>query len=523
MISSTSRLPQQAIPNLQQAAGILPTKEQLEMLQNLQAMQNLQAALASGNLAAGNLVSGNLAAAAAAASGSGLAAGNLTAGNLFTGTGNNLVAGFAGAGFMPTREQFEALQKAQLEAAMQKAQLEATAKLMQQNRLLLSPTDALQQQQQQQQQQSAQLAFLPMASLLGTTTNPLSNTNKVTSPGSTSNIPLNYPSLSSETTSSTSDVSGGRKPVTQSNSAPNGPQGLQAPQVDTVLKQFQFQHQNLLQQQQKLYEHYLQQHQAIMQQQAKDRKHFEAQLQGIALMHQRHQEQLEQQQELLRRAQAEQQRELEQQHQALIFRQIEVQKYQQINTQMQQQVAKNRSLIPLHRISQPPTSNDLVMLPISTSGKQGTVNVGGSSEEAAMRQSTSVEANGTSAFTAQKHHHQQHSHINGHTSSTSSVAGGHTSITPLMSTVSVATHSSLGSTSSSASSASNLTLGGSSEGSSTGFVYDTMMLKHQCSCGGSHPEHPGRLQSIWARLYEMGIVQRCQVSAAAAVEWAHTH
>ena len=471
------------MPTFQQAAGVLPTKEQMEMLQNLQAMQNLQTALAAGNL--GNLAAG------------GLAVGNLTAGNLVAGAGGNLVAG---AGFMPTQEQLQALQKAQLEAAMQKAQLEATAKLMQQNRLLLSPTDALQ----QQQQQSAQLAFLPMASLLGTT-NPLSNTNKVTSPGSTSNIPLNYPSLSTENSSSTSDLGSGRKPVTQSNSAPNGPQGLQAPQYDTVLKQFQFQHQNLLQQQQKLYEHYLQQHQAIMQQQIKDRKHFEAQLQGIALMHQRHQEQLEQQQDLLRRAQQEQLRELEQQHQALIFRQIEVPKYQQINTQMQQQAVKNRSLIPLHRISQPPTSNDLVMLPISASGKQG------SSEEAAVRQSATVETNGPSAFTAQKHHYQ---HSNGHTSSSSSLAGGHTSITSLMSTVSVATHSSLGSTSSSASSVSNLTLGGSSEGSNTGFVYDTMMLKHQCSCGGSHPEHPGRLQSIWARLYEMGIVQRCQVRSS---------
>ena len=490
MISSTARLPQQAMPIFQQAAGLMPTKEQLEMLQNLQAMQNLQAALAAGNLATGNV--GNL----------GLTPGNLAAGNLVAGA----------AGFMPTREQLEALQKAQLEAAMQKAQLEATAKLMQQNRLLLSPTDAL-----QQQQQSAQLAFLPMASLLGNTS-PLSNTNKVTSPGSTSNIPLNYPSLSTEN-SSTTDLGSSRKPVTQSNSAPNGPQGLQAPQYDTVLKQFQFQHQNLLQQQQKLYEHYLQQHQAIMQQQVKDRKHFEVQLQGIALMHQRHQEQLEQQQELLRRAQQEQLRELEQQHQALIFRQIEMQKYQQINTQMQQQAVKNRNLIPLHRISQPPTPSDLVMLPISTSGKQGTVNVGGSSEEAAVRQSGTVETNGTSAFTAQKHHYQ-HSHSNGHTSSASSLAGGHTSITPLMSTVSVATHSSLGSTSSSASSVSNLTLGGSSEGSSTGFVYDTMMLKHQCNCGGSHPEHQGRLQSIWARLYEMGIVQRCQVRTD-AIEWAH--
>ncbi|XP_028415768.1 histone deacetylase 4-like isoform X1 [Dendronephthya gigantea] len=46
----------------------------------------------------------------------------------------------------------------------------------------------------------------------------------------------------------------------------------------------------------------------------------------------------------------------------------------------------------------------------------------------------------------------------------------------------------------------------------TGLVYDTLMLKHQCTCGdvSSHPEHPGRLQSIWARLQETGVVSRCE-------------
>ncbi|XP_031551234.1 histone deacetylase 4-like isoform X2 [Actinia tenebrosa] len=46
----------------------------------------------------------------------------------------------------------------------------------------------------------------------------------------------------------------------------------------------------------------------------------------------------------------------------------------------------------------------------------------------------------------------------------------------------------------------------------TGIVYDTLMLKHQCSCGdtSSHPEHPGRLQSIWARLQETGVTNICE-------------
>lgn len=47
----------------------------------------------------------------------------------------------------------------------------------------------------------------------------------------------------------------------------------------------------------------------------------------------------------------------------------------------------------------------------------------------------------------------------------------------------------------------------------SGIAYDTMMLKHQCTCGdtGPHPEHPGRLQSIWARLQEVGYIARCEV------------
>lgn len=45
----------------------------------------------------------------------------------------------------------------------------------------------------------------------------------------------------------------------------------------------------------------------------------------------------------------------------------------------------------------------------------------------------------------------------------------------------------------------------------TGLAYDNLMLKHACICGNnsSHPEHSGRLQSIWARLGETGLAARC--------------
>lgn len=46
-----------------------------------------------------------------------------------------------------------------------------------------------------------------------------------------------------------------------------------------------------------------------------------------------------------------------------------------------------------------------------------------------------------------------------------------------------------------------------------GLVYDTLMLKHHCTCGNtnSHPEHAGRIQSIWSRLQETGLRSKCEV------------
>ncbi|KAM3935896.1 histone deacetylase 7 isoform 2-T2 [Leptodactylus fuscus] len=46
----------------------------------------------------------------------------------------------------------------------------------------------------------------------------------------------------------------------------------------------------------------------------------------------------------------------------------------------------------------------------------------------------------------------------------------------------------------------------------TGIVYDSVMLKHQCTCGdnSNHPEHAGRIQSIWSRLLERGLRNHCE-------------
>ncbi|XP_061076978.1 histone deacetylase 7-like isoform X2 [Conger conger] len=46
----------------------------------------------------------------------------------------------------------------------------------------------------------------------------------------------------------------------------------------------------------------------------------------------------------------------------------------------------------------------------------------------------------------------------------------------------------------------------------TGLVYDSQMLKHQCTCGdnSNHPEHAGRIQSVWSRLQERGLRTNCE-------------
>ncbi|GAA6069530.1 histone deacetylase 4 isoform X1, partial [Tachysurus ichikawai] len=38
------------------------------------------------------------------------------------------------------------------------------------------------------------------------------------------------------------------------------------------------------------------------------------------------------------------------------------------------------------------------------------------------------------------------------------------------------------------------------------------MQKHQCMCGNTntHPEHAGRIQSIWSRLQETGLRSKCE-------------
>lgn len=46
----------------------------------------------------------------------------------------------------------------------------------------------------------------------------------------------------------------------------------------------------------------------------------------------------------------------------------------------------------------------------------------------------------------------------------------------------------------------------------TGLVYDSAMAKHQCVCGNSknHVEHGERVQAVWSRLQERGLLEKCE-------------
>lgn len=59
----------------------------------------------------------------------------------------------------------------------------------------------------------------------------------------------------------------------------------------------------------------------------------------------------------------------------------------------------------------------------------------------------------------------------------------------------------------------------------TGIAYDSIMQKHECTCGNhaNHPENAARLQSIWSRLQETGLVNRCEVSSQPYPPLTHNH
>lgn len=224
-------------------------------------------------------------------------------------------------------------------------------------------------------------------------------------------------------------------------------------------------------QQQNLCQHYVDQQQRLIQQAMLEKKHFEDQQRQLGALHIQQQQQLQGQQQLLKNLQEQQLLQLQRQQQMLIM--------QTINLQQQHQAA--------HQVKKPIARRVTSKTEPYSASPTGSVGIDRitPSEDMQMEhgQPPPLPPPPQSALSFQ-HTSASASSSNESNSSVSSGVMVSPGAAPSVPAVS---------------------------GGGTGLIYDTMMLKHNCGCGSSHPEHPGRLQSIWARLHETGIVQQCTV------------
>lgn len=257
-------------------------------------------------------------------------------------------------------------------------------------------------------------------------------------------------------------------------------------QYESLVRQFQLQHQHILMQQQQLYQHYLEQQQRVLQQAILEKKHFEEQQRQLGALHMQQQQQLQGQQQLLRNMQEQQLMQLQRQQQMLIM--------QTIGIQQQHQAAQLQAKKPITRRLGNKMETLSLPYPSSSLGNDGSssltaLNTGEdmATEPAQVSPQSALSSNVLHQVASTSSSNDSVGSNNGHSPNVvvSPVLAQEARTFPVV-------------------------------GGGTGLVYDTMMLKHNCCCGSSHPEHPGRLQSIWARLHETGIVQQCTVSVSPA-------
>jgi acetoin utilization deacetylase AcuC-like enzyme len=361
------------------------------------------------------------------------------------------------SGVIPTQEQLEAFQKQQVELLTQ-----------------------LQKQQQQQQGNAAggtpDGTSIFQFPLWLYSTGQAPGAFQVVQGSKSSNSATSSPTPS--TTSSDSGISDGhhtlalpsRRPLSESQSAPGVPIDSQQ---ETVLRSFLLQNQQLQMQKQKVYQQYLDHQQKLMQQAILERQAIEEQQRQLATLHLRQQTELQQKHLLLLRQLQELQRQQSQQ-QALLMLQA-----------MQQQAAA----AVVHRV---PSSTETLRLPFG--------------HKTTLTQSNSL----GSVLATPPRHHEVTVSASMEMSSLNIYQNRSPTLTPKLSLTPTNSHDSTASNGRSSPhvGAPSPSSGQETQGNGggTGLVYDTMMLKHSCTCGGSHPEHPGRLQSIWARLVETKVV-----------------
>lgn len=147
------------------------------------------------------------------------------------------------------------------------------------------------------------------------------------------------------------------RPLGGSQSAPHGlKEPMTNEQYETLLRQFQLQHQSLVVQQQQMYQHYLEQQQRVMQQALLEKKRFEEQQRQLAGMHLEQQQQLQRQQQLLRQMQEQQLLQLQRQQQLLLLQTLGVQQQHQASLQIKPKPAVHRVVNKAETLSLPYTS-----------------------------------------------------------------------------------------------------------------------------------------------------------------------
>ena len=257
-------------------------------------------------------------------------------------------------------------------------------------------------------------------------------------------------------------------------------------QYESLVRQFQLQHQHILMQQQQLYQHYLEQQQRILQQAILEKKHFEEQQRQLGALHLQQQQQLQGQQQLLRNMQEQQLMQLQRQQQMLIM--------QTIGIQQQHQASQLQAKKPITRRLGNKMETLSLPYPSSSLGNGGssspTTGEDMATEPAQVTPQAALNTNILHQVASASSSNDSMGSSNGH--SPNIVVNPVAAQEPRPAAPAPVV------------------------GGGTGLVYDTMMLKHNCCCGSSHPEHPGRLQSIWARLHETGVVQQCTVSVSLA-------
>lgn len=385
------------------------------------------------------------------------------------------------SGGVPTPEQLEAFQKQQVELLAQ-----------------------LQKQQQQQQAGSGSTAGAPDGT--GIFQFPLWLYSTGQAPGTFQMVQGSKSSssaTSSPTPSTTSTDSGisdahhslalpSRRPLSESQSAPGVPMDSQQ---EAVVKSFLLQNQQLLMQKQKVYQQYLEQQQKLMQQAILERQAIEEQQRQLAALHLRQQTELQQKHLILLRQMQEQQvaqlQRQQSQQQALLMLQV-MQQQAAASAAAQQQAAKQT----IHRV---PSSTETLRIPFG--------------HKTTLTQSSSL----GSVLATPPRHHEVTGSSSVEMSSLNVYQSRSPTLTPKLSLTPTNSHDSTASNgrnsphiSAPSPSSGQETQAQGGGGGLTGLVYDTMMLKHNCTCGGSHPEHPGRLQSIWARLVETKVVTSCR-------------